>query len=348
MGPLYVILVLTGAAIVSAVGIEMFRRNSLKRQWVDVPNERSSHDRPTPRGAGLVIALISLSAYCLIGIWYPTFFFWGYLGGAALIAVVSWLDDLYSIPFFVRLIAHFAAALAVVVDVGIAPLMLQTGRFSPEAANVCFALAVLWIVWVINLYNFMDGIDGIAGLQALVAAAFWAFLSSGSGGTFLFEIVITGACLGFLFHNWHPARVFLGDVGSAFLGFTFAVSPLLLMNESRGFSAALSIAGLFVLWPFVFDATWTLLVRALNGERFWRPHRKHLYQRLVISGYSHSFVAAFYGLFAVMSAAAALVFMSGTSAFGMVPLVLIGIFSCIFAAVIWFRSRSLAAMRSHP
>ncbi|MCL4531977.1 MAG: glycosyl transferase family 4, partial [Actinobacteria bacterium] len=145
-----------------------------------------------------------------------------------------------------------------------------------------------------NAYNFMDGIDGIAGSQAVVAAgtaasmAFW----QGEFGFALFAAVLAGGVAGFLLHNWPPARIFMGDVGSAFLGYTFAGLAVLSGNGSGG---GLPFAvWLILLGPFLFDSALTLVLRIARGERWYEPHRQHLYQRLVRQGWSHLAVTSVY------------------------------------------------------
>src|SRR5262249_43741718 len=155
--------------------------------------------------------------------------------------------------------------------------------------------------WVINAYNFMDGIDGIAGVQAVVAASSWVIIASQSGaGVFFFLfLILFGSSFGFLFHNWSPARIFMGDVGSAFLGFTFAAAPLLVSRESTFQASLLPISGVLILWPFLFDTVLTMVRRFIRRERIWIAHRDHLYQSLIIAGYKHSRVSIVYGFLAI-------------------------------------------------
>jgi Fuc2NAc and GlcNAc transferase len=290
----------TGAFIASWAGVGLFRRWSVRRQLLDIPNERSSHSQPTPRGGGIVIALTGLAGY-LITVWVfgvpfsPGFFF-----GAVLVAGVSWLDDLYGLPFWARLIVHIAAACALVADLGVwqsVPVPLSSAVV-PLGTVAGAIVTIAWIVWLLNAYNFMDGIDGIAGLQAVVAGVAWAFVAGalGLGGTLLFAAVLAAVSFGFLIHNWQPARIFMGDVGSAFLGFTLAALPLLARHEAQSEMPALILIAVALVWFFVFDTVFTFLRRAIKGERVWEAHRSHLYQRLVIGGMSHRSVTVLYGL----------------------------------------------------
>jgi UDP-N-acetylmuramyl pentapeptide phosphotransferase/UDP-N-acetylglucosamine-1-phosphate transferase len=143
-----------------------------------------------------------------------------------------------------------------------------------------------------NAYNFMDGIDGIAGGQAVVAGLGWTIIGFMGEQSFigLVGVLLAASSLGFLFHNWPPARIFMGDVGSAFIGFTLAVIPILAAQRDPRFM----VVGILVVWPFIFDTAFTLVRRLNNKENIFEAHRSHIYQRLVIAGYSHRFVTFIY------------------------------------------------------
>ena len=309
------VFVFAGAFLASLLGVGLFRRWSLSRGLIDVPNERSSHSTPVPRGGGLVIVVVCLASYLIFGLVLDLPISWGYLLGAVLVAVVSWLDDLYSLPFWSRLIVHFAAACILVYDVGywsdlLVPIVLSTVSVGNTLG---FAMTVVWLVWFLNAYNFMDGIDGIAGLQALVTGAAWVAVAwmFGLGSIFLLSGAIACSVAGFLIHNWAPARVFMGDVGSAFLGFTLAAMPFLSRKEGGGNIPVLPILALLFLWFFVFDTVFTFIRRVFAGKRVWEAHREHIYQKLVIEGRTHGAVALFYGAsaaFLAMSVVLALEF----------------------------------------
>lgn len=283
----------------SWVGVALFRRWTLRRGFLDIPNERSSHSTPTPRGGGLIIVLICLVGYAVIGLLFELEISWGYFLGALIVAAVSWLDDLYSLPFWIRLLVHVAAAIILITDVG-----FWSELFIPLAsANISLGslagifLTVGWVVWLVNAYNFMDGIDGIAALQATVAGFAWAVLAYAFGlhGVFLLAGVLASASAGFLIHNWQPAKIFMGDVGSAFLGFTLAAMPLLARSESKAESPVLPLIGVALVWLFVLDTVFTLGKRVLSGQRVWEAHREHIYQKLTIEGKEHATVTLLYG-----------------------------------------------------
>jgi UDP-N-acetylmuramyl pentapeptide phosphotransferase/UDP-N-acetylglucosamine-1-phosphate transferase len=161
------------------------------------------------------------------------------------------------------------------------------------------AITFLWIMGLTNAYNFMDGIDGLAGGVALSAGLAWMWLASNINNPFAFwvALAITAGSLGFLGHNWSPARIFMGDVGSTFLGYSFAVLPLI--SSDRGGDALL--LGTLLMWTIIFDAGLTFLGRLIKRENVFAPHRSHLYQRLVMAGYRHETVSALYVLLTLLA-----------------------------------------------
>jgi UDP-N-acetylmuramyl pentapeptide phosphotransferase/UDP-N-acetylglucosamine-1-phosphate transferase len=158
----------------------------------------------------------------------------------------------------------------------------------------------------------MDGIDGLAGSQAIVAGMGWALLGSLSNQPLIggLGILLAASSLGFLRHNWPPARIFMGDVGSAFLGFSFAALPLLAASAETAGTAGgrWVVIGALLVWPCVFDTAFTLLRRLRNREPIFKAHRSHLYQRLVISGLSHRRVTSIYALLSSLTAVAGLLY----------------------------------------
>ena len=206
------------------------------------------------------------------------------LAATAVIALVGFADDVRPLPARVRFVAQLACSLAVVLT-SWNRLPAAFGSLGSSLPIPLLAtLAVLWIVWLTNLYNFMDGIDGIAGAQALIAALALAAVSAGIGaetsGWLL--LALAGSSLGFLFFNFPPASIFMGDVGSTAIGFFFGILPLL--PESRPIPVEPVALALSL---FVLDATWTLLRRVVAGEKWYTPHRTHLYQRPVVVGVGH-------------------------------------------------------------
>ena len=291
----------------TAVILRLVERHAPALGLMDVPNARSSHSRPTPRGGGIGIVVGSV-----LGIFVSLV-----MGGSADaatavvvltaatgVALVSLVDDLRELPPLVRLATHVTAAVAVVAWLPI-PTVLELPLLAPVwLGPVAPVLAVLWVVGVTNVYNFMDGIDGLAGGQGLVAGATWGVVGLVAGDRFVASggFAIAAACAIFLARNWAPARIFMGDAGSAFLGFLLAVLPLLVVGAPPG-SRSWAL-GALVLWPFLFDTTLTLVRRAARRENVLQAHRSHLYQRLVVSGAAHAAVS---GLYVLLAAVAALI-----------------------------------------
>ena len=284
----------------SYIGVGLYRRWSLQNQMLDIPNERSSHSEPIPHGAGIIIVCISLASYIPISLYITGRFSWGYFVGASLVAAVSFVDDIKWVPFGWRLLAHSIAAILLIADVDTWHGMSLLGPYN--LGNWGYVITFLWVVWMINSYNFMDGIDGLAGLQAVITGMGWLILCYilEMPALTMFSGIIAAASLGFLLHNWNPANIFMGDVGSAFLGFTFAALPLLGRTVAVRSIDLLPIAAVLFVWLFLFDSLVTLLRRAFRGEKVWKAHREHLFQRLVSSGLSHRSVTVLYGTLATI------------------------------------------------
>lgn len=305
------------ALALSYVGVSCLRRWSERHQVLDIPNERSSHSRPTPIGGGLAIAVVTLVGGWLFYVLSNQAISWSaflaYTIGAVLIAVVSWLDDLKSLSSRVRFATHGLGAVLAVLGFGYwhtvsVPLLGQL-----YLGWLGLPITFLWIVGLTNAYNFMDGIDGIAGGQAVVAGLGWAALGwlSDQPLVGVLGLLLAASCLGFLGHNWPPARIFMGDVGSAFLGYTFAVLPIMAAQSD----SHLALIGVLLVWPFVFDTAFTFLRRLCNGENVFAAHRSHLYQRLVIAGRTHRFVTLLYVGLAVVGVVLALAWFRNVGVF---------------------------------
>jgi Fuc2NAc and GlcNAc transferase len=287
-----VILVLT-AFVTSAMLAGLVRRYALAHAVVDVPNERSSHLAPTPRGGGLAIALVVSAGLALLGLAgrLPPRVALALAGGGCLVAGVGWLDDRRGLRAPVRLVVHVAAAVWTVGWLGGMPaLTVGTGALHLGAGGAL--LAVLGLAWFTNLYNFMDGIDGVAAVEAVVVGTAGALLLAPRQASLgLVCLLLAAAAAGFLVWNWPPARLFMGDVGSGFLGFLFA--GIAVASENAG--ALPALLWIVLLAPFFTDATVTLLRRMARGERWYAPHRTHAYQRAVQAGWTHGRVTAAVG-----------------------------------------------------
>lgn len=294
------LLTLPAAAVATGVLVGVTRVIAERWNLLDRPNERSSHVRPTPRLGGVAIFVVVTAGLALLAGSSLSVVTVAVVG--AVVACISTLDDVRPLPAVVRLAVHLAAGIAVVWLVGV-PERIRVGDDDVALSRtLALGLGVLWIAWFINAFNFMDGIDGLAAVQGTVAGAGWLILGLWFGGRdmVLMASLVVGASFGFLWHNWPPARIFMGDAGSAFLGFALAVMPWL------GDTERLMLPGVLCVWPFVFDASYTLVRRAARGERVWTAHRSHLYQRLVIGGWSHARTTGLYGGLATLGVLAAL------------------------------------------
>ncbi len=276
------------AAFVAALLLTyLARRRALARGVVDVPNARSSHTVLTPRGGGIAIVLVFTVAVLTLYLRerIDRALLVALLGGVA-IAAVGFADDHRPLRSSVRLLVHFAAAIWAVAWMGGLP-PLRIGAHLVEHSWVGQIVAVLGIVWVLNLFNFMDGIDGIAALEAIFVVLAAASLTACTGQTHslgLLELLLAAACAGFLLWNWPPARIFLGDVGSGYLGYVIAV---LTLATARTNAVAVWV-WLILGGAFFADATVTLVRRTLRGERVHEAHRSHAYQWLARRWGAHS------------------------------------------------------------
>ena len=221
--------------VATAVLVGFVRCYAVQNDIIDVPNERSSHTQPTPRGGGLAIAIVLFGAYISVlalgrfNIGEVV----GFLGGGILVAYIGWLDDRRDIAAPVRVAVQTVAVAWALFWAKGYPVM-SLGFTQIPLGGFGAVLAALAMLWLINLYNFLDGIDGLAAAQACCAATIGAVLLTGTGAMLwaLTASVLVGACAGFLIWNWAPARIFLGDVGSYTIGYTFGM--LAIMGENRG------------------------------------------------------------------------------------------------------------------
>jgi Fuc2NAc and GlcNAc transferase len=312
------------------------RRVVLGLGVLDLPNERSLHSRPTPRGGGLAVVGTSVFTIAVFAFrhWVDYALAAALIGGGLLIAATGFLDDRRSLPAGIRILAHVAAAAWAIYMIGGLPplriggLVVSLGIWGDVAG---FAA----IVWVLNLFNFMDGIDGIAASEAVFVA--------GAGGALVIvfghdlavgycAFVIAATALAFLCWNWPPAKIFMGDVGSGYLGYVIAV---LALAAGRA-SPVASIAWLILGGVFFADATTTLFVRVVRGERIYLPHRDHAYQRLAVRWGGHRSVTLLVcavNLFALLPLAV-LAFIHGALA----AVLAVAVLMCLSAVVLWIRT----------
>ncbi len=268
---------LAAVALAAFLLTALIRRYALARSLMDVPNARSSHSVPTPRGGGVAIVCAFLLA--LAGLWSAgqvTRANFIALGGAGLlVAVVGFIDDHRHIPARWRLLGHGLAAVWLLAWLGGVPSVVVAGLVV-TAPWLLVPLAVLYLVWLLNLYNFMDGIDGIAGLEAVVVCLCMSllYLAGGHPDATVAPLVLVAAVVGFLVWNFPPARIFMGDAGSGFLGLTLGGLSL----QGAWVAPAYLWAWVILLGVFIVDATVTLLRRLFNGDKVYEAHRSHAYQ----------------------------------------------------------------------
>ena len=276
------------AFAVATLLVGWLARGPASRVALDEPNDRSLHVTAVPRTGGIGLLLGAGAGWAVAGASLP----WAIWGAIALLVAVSLMDDLRGLSAALRFGAHLlAAALAV------------SALFSVAGHLGLIVAAVLTIGWMCNLYNFMDGSDGLAGGMALCGFSAYAIAAWLAGNTpfAMMNLAVAAAAAGFLLHNFHPARIFLGDTGSVTLGFlaaVFGISGWLRQEWAWWFP-------LLVFSPFIVDASVTLLRRACARAAVWQAHKDHYYQRLVQMGWGHRRTAlAEYALMLACSAAA--------------------------------------------
>ncbi len=298
------------ALLAASVFVPLARRFALRAGVLDIPNERSSHSVPTPRTGGLGILAGVLAGLAVVGVVtgsMPSTGEWWLLAFLGAGSLIGFADDWKRLPTAVRFPGYLVVSTGIclayarveILDLpGIPTLALGSG------GGVIFS--VLFVAWYTNLFNFMDGIDGIAGGAAAICLGALGVVFEGHGDAVLAGLAFAsaGASVGFLFYNYPPASVFMGDGGSVFLG--LAAGALSLAAVAQG-ALSLSAAVLLML-PFVFDATFTLIRRIVQRERFWAAHRSHVYQQMCDLGLSHRAVTTIFTVAAVIFASLGMVF----------------------------------------
>lgn len=265
---------------------------TLAKRWhfLAIPNERSSHTHPTPKGGGIAIAaafFFGLIVLKHVGI-IPRELFFALFPGGLLIALVSLLDDVRHVHFGIRLVFHFIAVSWALFFLG-GMNTLYVG-FTTLELSWLTNLVPLGMVWMINIYNFMDGIDGLAGAEAVIVGVGGGMLLAATGA---WDLAFVAWCIalssaGFLFWNWAPAKIFMGDVGSTLIGYTFAV----LAVATERLHVIPGTVWLLLLGVFVIDATLTTLRRLVCGEAWFNAHHSFGFQKYIERGFAHHTVTA--------------------------------------------------------
>ncbi|MDQ2696313.1 MAG: glycosyltransferase family 4 protein [Pseudomonadota bacterium] len=260
-----------GTSLLGTLGL---RRYAIHRQLIDVPNRRSSHTRPTPRGGGVAIVIAFLAGFSgLYALGHmPHEVYLALSGAGLLVAVVGFWDDHSSLPARLRIAVHGAAAVWALYCLGGMPV-LELGFARWEWGWFGQAVAAVGLVWLLNLFNFMDGIDGIAASEAIFVALAAALLAAPSGLQWGL-VLLAVSCAGFLVLNWPPARIFMGDAGSGFLGFMLGGMAI----AAAGQKPSLLWVWTILLGVFLVDASVTLIRRISRGVRWYEAHRSHAYQ----------------------------------------------------------------------
>jgi len=275
------------AFVLAAVGTAVLTRYTRTLSSLDRPNERSSHTVPTPRGGGIAIVATSTLGFFLAGLLgaIQTDVALALIGGGLAVAAVGLADDHGGVSTKVRLGVHTSAALWALLILDGVP-SVQIGAELIELNGLWSLVGVVGIVWVLNLFNFMDGIDGIAASEAIFVTLAGSLLAIAMGiasGVSLAAAIIAGSGLGFLIWNWPPAKIFMGDVGSGYLGYLIAILVLVSAVDSPVAIWVWLILG----GGFFIDATTTLVRRLARRERVYEAHREHAYQWLARRWDSH-------------------------------------------------------------
>lgn len=251
---------------------------ALKRNVIDIPNARSSHSVPTPRGGGVSVVIVFLCCLGLYAFGYEetspvlvSLFISG-----SIVALIGFIDDHGHIDAKWRLLIHAIAAFLVAYTVGGLPELNLFG-FEIDFGFFGYGISIIAIIWILNLFNFMDGIDGIAGIESVTATFFaglFVFLIAPSSDFVELQWLLAAASLGFLIVNFPPAKIFMGDAGSGFLGFMLGALALVTSH----IDLAMLWVWLVLLGVFIVDATFTVVRRFVRGEKVHEAHRSHAYQ----------------------------------------------------------------------
>lgn len=264
---------------VSFFGVWIYRRIAIRTNIIDIPNERSSHTVPTPRGAGVAVAFawfFALGYLYFIDRAISSQLFYA-LSGGLLLALTGIIDDIWNISPKVRLVVQLLVSAFALYSLG-GLTLLDLGFYGVDYAWILTPLAFIMIIWFVNLFNFLDGIDGYLGVETFFITGFIGVYFADAAALSFAAIIV-----GFLLLNWPKAKVFMGDVGSTLIGFNVAVFALYYQNtEKSSLVIWLMLSSLFWL-----DATLTLFRRYRNKEKLMVAHKKHAYQRIVQAGYSH-------------------------------------------------------------
>ncbi len=322
---------------------------------LDIPNGRSSHSKPTPTIGGLAIVITFFLSMAILYFFANTTmiterYFTGFTFSSLLIAGMSFYDDLKCKPFYIKLATQIIAVIVVmsfgiiIHQINFPYNFLWFNYNSPGTAS--YVITFCWILGMTNTYNFMDGLNGMAGGNAVIAAIFFCIISldRGSNFTYMVSYTIAAGVLGFLIFNFPMGKLFMGDIGSTFLGFSFATLAIIASLYDKAHTSLLIIPLLF--FHFIYDTFFTFMRRMLNRENVFQPHRTHLYQLFNRLGYKHSTVTIFYCAVAILQGFGALwlIKIAGLQRlFIFIPYL---IFQIIYSCVIIYHSKQRGLLSS--
>lgn len=305
-------------AYVNYLFTRWFIKYARVKRITDIPSERSSHVRPTPRGGGVGFVGLLLITFSFYLIFFGTrtgIDFLIFLTTLLFISILGWFDDRNNLSRRTRFGAQLFVSLIILIFIQNLS-HIEIPIIGPYTLGLFgFIIGIIWITGVTNIYNFMDGVDGLSSVQAISAATGWCilFYKYQLQDLFVLNLFVAAGVIGFLFLNWSPARIFMGDVGSLFLGFLFGSMPLIAAAFSDQLESGEALwFGAILLWPFLFDGAFTIVRRFINGENIFEAHRSHLYQRLNIIGWSHNKISTLYALFSIFSLIIGIYYISGS------------------------------------
>jgi Fuc2NAc and GlcNAc transferase len=290
------------ALLLTVIITGLLRRYALAMSLLDMPNARSSHSIPTPRGGGLSIVIVFLLGLPVLS-WMDLLTpetLWALFGAGVWVALIGFLDDHGHIPARWRLLAHFiGAAWGLYWLGGLPPLVFSLPNshdiFTINLGWAGQVLGLFYLVWLLNLYNFMDGIDGLASIEAItvcLGGALLFLLGTDVIGLCALTLLLAMTVIGFLFWNFPPAKIFMGDAGSGFLGIVLGLFSI----QATWIEPQFFWSWLILLGVFIVDATWTLARRFLEGEKVYEAHRSHAYQYASRHYDSHKLVSLAIGV----------------------------------------------------
>lgn len=334
-----IIMIILAAFLVNLLFTRWYIQFAERKEIYDIPIARSSHTKKTPRGGGAGFVMVSVAVLLGLLVFYSVsepvinnvIYLITALSG---ISLLGWFDDMGNLLKRVRFTVQIICALTVLLGIGSMVTFYIPLIITVQAGFVGTLLGIVWIAGTTNIYNFMDGVDGIASLQGVVAALSWSAFGWMLGFEMLviMNLVLVATLFAFLKFNWSPASVFMGDVGSVFLGFWFASMPFLAAAQSSEIMIGDTLwFGAIVVWPFLFDGSFTIVRRYRRGENILDAHRSHLYQRLNIAGYSHKYISSLYTCFAIISSLFAFFFLQGSEFLRFVTVALLFILSLGYA-----------------